>query len=76
MSARDARDTLLKVVHTWLIECTTWPEGEAPAEARKMLDAYDHEQAERIRAHCASTMEPCGCPGADLIDPMKEGDRG
>lgn len=41
--------------------------------ARKAIDAalaeHAHELAERIREHCRITTGPCGCPGADLIDP-------
>ncbi|MFD5107142.1 hypothetical protein [Streptomyces cinereoruber] len=65
----DTRGQLLRVVHTWLIEVARWSDEKAPAAARAMLDAYDHEQAERIREHCRATSGPCGCPGADLIDP-------
>jgi hypothetical protein len=37
--------------------------------ASRLIDAYAHELAERIREHCRITTGPCGCPGADLIDP-------
>jgi hypothetical protein len=67
-----ARDDLLSIVHTWLIKCAQWDEETAPATARAQVDAYAHELAEKIREHCRSTADPCGCPGADLIDPEVE----
>lgn len=57
-----------------------YADGEVEAHVNKLLDAYAHELAEKIRkgqkeGHDQTTCVPCFVYGeaADLIDPEKEG---
>lgn len=43
--------------------------GHTGMVAADLVFAYTHELAEKIREHCRNSTDPCGCPGADLIDP-------